>query len=114
MSLQLSTDFVVGLIIGGVVGLIVGFLVGVVSGSKKGTVAGKKTQAQKLFDSAMREEDHRTKLKVLARVVEKFPDSEWSDKALEQAMKTRQERESGTSEPGIEANQKAKDEPVGS
>ena len=91
MSLQLSTDFVVGLVIGGVVGFIVGFLVGTISSLKKGKLTGKKSQAQKLFNSAMQEEDRKGKLKLLGQILDKYPNSEWADKALEQIMKLRKE-----------------------
>lgn len=91
MSLQLSTDFVVGLVIGGVVGLIVGFLMGTISSLKKRRSTGKKSQAQKLFNSAMQEENRQRKLKLLAQILDKYPHSEWADKALEEAMKTRKE-----------------------
>ena len=57
MTLQLSTGFVVGLVIGGVVVFIAGFLIGVVSRLKKGKLSGKKSQAQKLFDLATKGED---------------------------------------------------------
>ncbi len=91
MTLQISTSFVVGLVIGGVGGLIVGFLVGVVSNSKKSKVTGKKSQAQKLFNSAVQEENLKRKLKLLAQIVDKYPNSEWADKSLEQVMKLREE-----------------------
>lgn len=89
MTLELSTGFVVGLVIGGVGGLTVGFLIGVISNSKKSKVTGKKSQAHKLFDSAIKEDDRKRKLKLLAHIVDKHPNSEWADKALEQAMKLR-------------------------
>jgi len=91
VTLQLSTGFVVGLVIGGVVGLIVGFLVGVVSSLKKSKLTGKKSRAQKLFNSAMQEENRKIKLKLLAQILDKYPNSEWADKALEQVMKLRKE-----------------------
>jgi len=91
MTLQLSTGFVVGLVIGGVVGLIVGFLMGVVSSLKKSKLTGKKSQAQKLFNSSMQEEDRKRKLKLLGQILDKYPNSESADKALEQVMKLRKE-----------------------
>ena len=91
MTLQISTGFVVGLVIGGVVGFIVGFLVGVVSSLKKRKLTGKKSRAQKLFNSAMQEEDRKRKLKLLAQILDKYPHGEWADKALEQVMKLRKE-----------------------
>ena len=91
MTVQLSTDLVVGLVVGGVGGLIVGFLIGVVSNSKKSKMTGKKGRAHKLFDSAMKEEDRKRKLKLLAQIVDKHPNSEWADKALEQVMKLRKD-----------------------
>ena len=91
MTLQLSTGFVVGLVIGGVVGFIVGFLVGTISSLKKDKLTEKKSQAQKLFNSAVQEENLKRKLKLLAQIVDKYPDSEWADKALEQVMKLRKE-----------------------
>ena len=91
MTLQLSTGFVVGLVIGGVVGLIVGFLMGTISSLKKRKLTGKKSQAQKLFNSAMQEENRKGKLKLLGQILDKYPHSEWADKALDQVMKLRKE-----------------------
>lgn len=89
MTLQLSTDFVVGLVLGAAVGLMVGFLLGMVSSLKKRKLGGKKSRAQKLFNLAMQEENGTKQLKLLAQIVDKHPHSEWADKALEQAMKSR-------------------------
>lgn len=91
MTLQLSTGFAVGLVLGAVVGLMVGFLLGMVSSLKKTKLAGKKSQAQKLFNLAMQEENRTKQLKLLAQILDKYPHSEWADNALEQAMKSRKE-----------------------
>jgi len=91
MTLEISTGFIVGIVIGAAVGLIVGFLVGMLSGLKKRELVGKESQAQKLFNSAMKEENKKRKLRLLAQIVDKYPHGEWSDKALEQVMKLRKE-----------------------
>ena len=91
MTLELSTDLLLGLLIGGVVGLTVGLVIGIVSGLKKSKLAGDKNQAQKLFNSAMKEEDQKRRLRLLAQIVDKYPHSEWEEKALEQVMKLRKE-----------------------
>lgn len=91
MTLQLSTGFVVGLVLGAVVGLIVGFLLGMASSLKKRKLTGKKSQAQKLFNLAMKEENRTKQLKLLAQILDKYPHGEWADKALEQAMKSKKE-----------------------
>jgi len=105
MTLQISTSFVVGLVVGGVVGFVVGFLLGVVSNLKKSKETAKESQAQKRFNSAMQEEDSKRKLKLMAQIVDKYPSSEWSDKALDQVMKLRKESESRSPEPTIDINQ---------
>ncbi len=105
MTLQISTSFVVGLVMGGVVGFVLGYLLGVLSNLKKGKGTAKESQAQKRFDSAMQEEDSKRKLKLMAQIVNKYPSSEWSDKALDQVMKLRKESESRSPEPNIDINQ---------
>ena len=91
MTLQLSTGFVVGLVLGAVAGLMVGFLLGLASSLKKRKLAGKKSRAQKLFNLAIQEENGAKQLKLLAQILDKYPHSEWADKALEQAMKSKKE-----------------------
>ncbi len=91
MTLEISTSFVVGVVTGGVVGFVIGYLLGIVSNLKKGKETVKESQAQKRFDSAMQEEDSKRKLKLMAQIVDKYPHSEWSDKALDQVMKLRKE-----------------------
>ncbi len=105
MTLQISTSFVVGLAMGGVVGFVVGYLLGVLSNLKKGKGTAKESQAQKRFSSAMQEEDSKRKLKLMAQIVDKYPGSEWSDKALDQVMKLRKESESRSPEPRIDTSQ---------
>ncbi len=96
MTLEISTSFVVGLVMGGVVGVVLGYLLGVVSKLKKSKESAKESQAQKRFNSAMQEEDSKRKLKLMAQIVDKYPSSEWSDKALDQVMKLRKESDSRT------------------
>ena len=105
MTLEISTGFVVGLVIGGVVGFVIGYLLGIVSNLKKGKEPAKESQAQKRFSSAMQEEDSKRKLKLMAQIVDKYPRSEWSDKALDQVMKLRKESESRSPEPRIDTSQ---------
>jgi len=105
MTLQISTSFVVGLVMGGVVGFVVGFLLGVISNLKKSKETAKESQAQKRFNSAMQEEDSKRKLKLMAQIVDKYPNSEWSDKALDQVTKLRKKSESRSPEPRIDINQ---------
>lgn len=105
MTLQISTGFVVGLVIGGVVGFVMGYLLGIISNLKKSKETAKESQAQKRFNSAMQEEDSKRKLKLMAQIVDKYPGSEWSDKALDQVMKLRKESESRSPEAKIDINQ---------
>lgn len=105
MTLQISTDFVVGLVMGGVVGFVLGYLLRIVSNLKKSKDTVKESQAQKRFNSAMQEENPKQKLKLLAQIVDKYPNSEWSDKALDQAMKLRKESESRSPEARIDTSQ---------
>jgi len=105
MTLQISTGFVVGLVVGGVVGFVMGYLLGIISSLKKSKETAKESQAQKRFSSAMQEEDSKRKLKLMAQIVDKYPGSEWSDKALDQVMKLRKESESRSPEPKIDTSQ---------
>lgn len=105
MTLQISTSFVVGLVMGGVVGFVIGYLLGIVSSLKKSRETAKESQAQKRFNSAMQEEDSKRKLKLMAQIVDKYPGSEWSDKALDQVTKLRKESESRSPEAKIDINQ---------
>ena len=105
MTLQISTGFVVGLVIGGVVGFVMGYLLGIISNLKKSKETAKQSQAQKRFNSAMQEEDSKRKLKLMAQIVDKYPHSEWSDKALDQVTKLRKESESRSPEARIDTSQ---------
>jgi len=105
MTLEISTSFVVGLVMGGVVGFVLGYLLSVISNLKKGKETAKESHAQRRFNSAMQEEDSKQKLKLMAQIVDKYPHSEWSDKALDQVMKLRKESESRSPEPRIDINQ---------
>lgn len=82
----LPTGFLIGLALGAIVGFVVVW--GMPSRSKAKT-STRKSQAEKLFDLAIQEEDQKTKLELLGKVLDKYPHSEWGDKALEEVMKMR-------------------------
>ena len=105
MTLQISTGFVVGLVVGGVVGFVLGYLLSIISNLKKNKETVKESQAQKRFNSAMQERDSKRRLKLMAQIVDKYPGSEWSDKALDQVTKLRKESESRSPEPKIDTSQ---------
>ncbi len=105
MTLEISTSFVVGLVVGGVVGFVLGYLLSIISNLKKNKETVKESQAQKRFNSAMQEKDSKRRLKLMAQIVDKYPSSEWSDKALDQVVKLRKESEGRSPEPRIDINQ---------
>lgn len=89
MEVGLPDGFLAGLITGGVVGLIVGLLLGMVSGPKERKSIKRKKEAEKLFALAKQEENRKRKLKLLGEILDKYPHSEWAEKALNEAMKIR-------------------------
>ena len=105
MTLQISTTLVVGLVVGGVAGLVLGYLLGIISNLKKGKGTAKESQAQKRFNSAMQEQDSKRRLRLMAQIVDKYPSSEWSEKALDQVMKLRKESENRSPETRIDTRQ---------
>ena len=72
---------------GAVVGFIVGFLVGMISKPEKKIAIERESRAQRLFNLATKQENNRKKMKLLGKVLDKYPRSEWADKALEEVMK---------------------------
>jgi hypothetical protein len=76
--------FLVGLILGAIVGFVV------VRGTpvlfkRKGPA--RKSRAQKLFDLAKHEENQQRKRELLREIVDRYPRSEWADKALDERVK---------------------------
>jgi len=74
-----STEFLLGLMLAGIAGCIVGFCLGRVS--KRGS------KAERLFMLAMQEENQGRKRKLLGEIVDKYPNAEWVDKALDERVK---------------------------
>ena len=87
--MELSISFLFGLLLGGGVGFAVGFALGLISKSKGRRSAKKESKAEKLFNLATQKEDRKAKLKILAEIIDKYPRSNWADKALEEAAKTK-------------------------
>jgi|GEM_PF-2504220 len=74
-----SAEFLLGLMLAGIAGCIVGFCLGKVS--KRGS------KAERLFMLAMQEENQGRKHELLGEIVDKYPDTEWVDKALDERVK---------------------------
>ena len=74
-----SAEFLLGLMLAGIAGCIVGFSLGRVS--KRGS------KAERLFMLAMQEQNQGRKHKLLGEIVDKYPDTEWVDKALDERVK---------------------------
>lgn len=86
-----AAGFLVGLILGGILGFALGFLAGVVSKPEEEKVSRKESKAEKLFKLAVEQKDKKRKLELLGKLLDKYPYSEWTDKALEEVMKMKRE-----------------------
>ena len=92
--MQLSPPLLVGLGLGAAIGFVVGFLVGIVSRTEEKEKAPRQRRpgkAERLFQQALAEDNPHKKHGLLKKVVERYPRSEWADKALEEVMKARKE-----------------------
>lgn len=90
--MQLSPPLLVGLGLGAAIGFIVGFLIGIISRTEekeKAPAQRRPGKAERLFQQALAENNLDKKHNLLKKVVDKYPKSEWADKALEEVMKTR-------------------------
>lgn len=85
--MELPAGFLMGLILGGILGFSLGFLTGVASGSEKEKLSKKESKAERLFYLACAKEDKRSKIELLAKLLDKYPNSQWANKALEEIMK---------------------------
>lgn len=85
--MEIGVKFFVGLVLGAILGFITGFLVGVVSKPEEKGTTKKEHRAEKLFNLAIKQENEKRKRKLLGKILEKFPHSEWADKALEEVMR---------------------------
>lgn len=74
-----AAELWVGLMLAGIAGCTVGFWLGRVS--KRGS------KAERLFMLAMQEENQGRKHKLLGEIVDKYPNTEWVDKALDERVK---------------------------
>ena len=74
-----SAELLVGLMLAGIAGCIVGFCLGKIS--KRGS------KAERLFMLAMQEENQGRKRKLLGEIVDKYPNTEWVDKALDERVR---------------------------
>ena len=74
-----SAELWVGLMLVGIAGCLVGFWLGRVS--KRGS------KAERLFMLAMQEDNQEKKHKLLGEIVDKYPSTEWVDKALDERVK---------------------------
>lgn len=85
----LSIRFLAGLILGGILGFMIGFLLRMAFEPKAERLGRKRSEAERLFDLAMQQEKRKRKIKLLGQVLDRYPHSEWADKALEEVMKMR-------------------------
>ena len=74
-----SAELLVGLMLAGTAGCIVGFYLG--------RVSKRESKAERLFVLAKQEENQGRKHKLLGEIVDKYPDTEWVDKALDERVK---------------------------
>jgi len=74
-----SAELLMGLMLAGIAGCIVGFYLG--------RVSKRESKAKRLFMLAMQENNQGRKHKLLAEIVDKYPDTEWVDKALDERVK---------------------------
>lgn len=86
--MEVGFNFFAGLILGAILGLIIGLLIGTAVAKPEEKKATKtEHRAEKLFKLALKQENRKKKMKLMGRILEKFPHSEWADKALEEVMK---------------------------
>ncbi len=89
--MELPVNFLAGLVLGAIAGFALGFLTGAISKPEEKKVTKKDTKAKRLFTAANQEKDKKKKMELLGRILDKYPHSEWADKALEEVMKIRKE-----------------------
>lgn len=90
--MELSVSFVVGLILGGILGSAVSLLISTVFKSNKKRAIEKESKAERIFNLALQQEDQERKLKLLRKILDKYPKSEWAERSLEEVMKMRKEK----------------------
>jgi len=90
--LELSVSFVVGLILGGILGSAASLLISTVFKSNKKRAIEKESKAERIFNLALQQEDQERKLKLLRKILDKYPKSEWAERSLEEVMKMRKEK----------------------
>jgi len=90
--LELSVSLVVGLILGGMLGFVVGLLSGMALKSEKKRSIKRESKAERIFNLAIQQENQETKLELLGKILDKYPESKWADKALEEAIKIRRRK----------------------
>ena len=82
----------VGLILGGILGSAVSLLISTVFKSNKKRAIEKESKAERIFNLALQQEDQERKLKLLRKILDKYPKSEWAERSLEEVMKMRKEK----------------------
>jgi len=83
---------VVGLILGGILGSAASLLISTVFKSNKKRAIEKESKAERIFNLALQQEDQERKLKLLRKILDKYPKSEWAERSLEEVMKMRKEK----------------------
>ena len=94
--MELPDGFLVGLVLGGILGFALGFLVTTIPTSAKEKLNRKERKAEKLFDFALEQEEENRKLELLGKILDKFPDTSWAEKALEEVMKIKKKGKGDT------------------
>lgn len=90
--MELSVSFVVGLILGGILGSAASLLISTMFKSNKKRAIEKESKAERIFNLALQQEDQERKLKLLRKILDKYPKSEWAERSLEEVMKMRKEK----------------------
>lgn len=84
----MPAGFFVGLIAGGVLGFVTGFLVGMsLKPEEEKQVKVRKSKAERIFNQALLQENQEKKLELLGKILDKYPNTIWADKALEEVIK---------------------------
>ena len=82
----------VGLILGGILGSAASLLISTMFKSNKKRAIEKESKAERIFNLALQQEDQERKLKLLRKILDKYPKSEWAERSLEEVMKMRKEK----------------------
>ncbi|HDN84487.1 MAG TPA: hypothetical protein ENG47_01860 [Candidatus Aerophobetes bacterium] len=84
----ISPGFFVGVVAGGLFGFAIGFLLATLLKSGEGKEKEReKSRAERIFNQAISQKDRKRKAELLGKILEKYPNTTWADKALEEVIK---------------------------